>query len=280
MHSDSLIEVQGLDQSVEYQIYCAVSHADSNMRVTIIAPALVMMTWYGDNLDYYDKSPAAKLGSGGFATVYMGWHLPRPLVANPIRGQHARAIKVFDGTDAKSKWSKEKQLLQLARDRLPDSAKACLVKFWITEHGCKASGQQKSMTYLLPLEYCTKGRLQEQALDHEWALDDKQRSQLQQLFSLVENLHKKDLIHKDLDLVNIMVCDDGTCAASCSASHTATPASRLAAILPNCPLVVMCRQMAADRLWNRQGRFRKLRRHQVRRPQIIRTDGSGARTRG
>ena len=62
---------------------------------------------------------------------------------------------------------------------------------------------------MLPFERC-KGQLHDHPLKSEWDLIDKQREQLRLLFVLLQSLHKKQVMHKDLDLANVMVCEDGS----------------------------------------------------------------------
>ena len=53
--------------------------------------------------------------------------------------------------------------------------------------------------------------LQDRTLSSEWVLKDQQRGQLRKLFLLLQSLHeRKKVMHKDLDLVNVMVCEDET----------------------------------------------------------------------
>ena len=65
------------------------------------------------------------------------------------------------------------------------------------------------MTYLLPFELCAKKALDQHVLKSEWNLTDQQRGQLRLLFVLLQTLHKNQVMHKDLDLRNVMVCADG-----------------------------------------------------------------------
>ena len=64
-------------------------------------------------------------------------------------------------------------------------------------------------------------------LKSEWDLTDAQRAQLRLLFALVQSLHKKGMVHKDLDLNNIMVCEDNSWRlidfGSAAAQISATP---------------------------------------------------------
>ena len=64
-------------------------------------------------------------------------------------------------------------------------------------------------------------------LKSEWDLNDAQRAQLRLLFALVQSLHKKGMVHKDLDLNNIMVCEDNSWRlidfGSAAAQISATP---------------------------------------------------------
>ena len=78
----------------------------------------------------------------------------------------------------------------------------------LQEHGCLSSGKQGRKTYLLPFELCAKKALDQHALESEWNLTDQQRGQLRLLFVLLQTLHKNQVMHKDLDLRNVMVCDD------------------------------------------------------------------------
>ena len=155
-----------------------------------------------------------------------------------------RAIKVFglkerDGDEEAFKaWNHEKAQLASAKLHAGPGAD-CLIKFYpkvrsahlfavpnlnfsratppalsratppSQEDGCEASGKQKRKTYLLPFERC-KGQLHDLPLKSEWDLTDKQREQLRLLFVLLQSLHKKQVMHKDLDLANVMVCEDGS----------------------------------------------------------------------
>ena len=150
-----------------------------------------------------------------------------------------RAIKVFGlkerdtgsqgNLDAFKAWTHEKEQLAIAKLHAGPGAD-CLIKFYqkvrsahpfavpnpnceprhrSQEEGCEASGNQKRKTYLLPFERC-KGQLHDHPLKSEWDLIDKQREQLRLLFVLLQSLHKKQVVHKDLDLANVMVCEDGS----------------------------------------------------------------------
>ena len=79
----------------------------------------------------------------------------------------------------------------------------------LQDHACPPSGKQVDKTYLLPFERCEKV-LDYHALKSEWQLTDQQRGQLRLLVVLLQTLHKNQVMHKDLDLKNVMVCADGS----------------------------------------------------------------------
>eukprot|EP00966_Prymnesium_polylepis_P312182 7213231-Prymnesium_polylepis.1 len=216
------VEVIKLGQGTEYELSCVYDLTDNGTRIFVLTPPLSVSTYFGDRDDFYTDSRL--LGEGTSAKVYPGWHTVR--AADGTRFE-PRAVKVFVGSenDAFERWNREKDLLKAATAAADGSS--CMIKWEdkvprkmplnvsrrrsvIRARESPACGRETRVTYLLPLELCSKGSLSKVgALNSELDLQDDHRCQIKELLALVQRFHEKTLMHKDLDLNNILVCQDG-----------------------------------------------------------------------
>ena len=134
MHSEQVLEVNGLQQRVDYRVSCTI-RAPGTTPTYIITPASKFSTLYGDASDFYDKDIVHNyLGEGAHGVVYRGSHV-LDLLAEPAKMKEERAIKVFTqkregGTDALDAWTHEKTQLMNAKNMLYGEPGAeCLIDF-------------------------------------------------------------------------------------------------------------------------------------------------------
>ena len=130
-----LIELTSLGQGIIYETCCRIQLLGLDIQTFVITPTLRGKTWFGDADDFYDRSEESELGSGGYGTVYKGWHLRRPLVSD-ANTKEDRAVKVF-GLDSRNTdqeaytaWQHEKKELKHVRSLLEPSSDAlrCMIK--------------------------------------------------------------------------------------------------------------------------------------------------------
>ena len=106
-------------------------------------------------------------------------------------------------------------------------------------------------------------------LSSEWDLKDQQRGQLWKLFLLLQSLHEHQVMHKDLDLVNVMVCEDETwrlidfgiskgATAGGALTETSRPGHKLSA-----PMSLLAQWSAGGVGEERRGRYQPKLQHEV-----------------
>eukprot|EP00966_Prymnesium_polylepis_P252846 5845021-Prymnesium_polylepis.1 len=229
-----LIEVVGLGQRTKYEFCCIYALRDNGSRIFVLTPALAFTTFYGDRDDFYHKEEP--LGRGGYAAVYPGWH--RAAEGQPMF--EPKAMKVFCGpneSDAFQYWDREKMNLGKAsaaaygsrcmikwtnkvRSRCPGLCSPCgVLELAACPDACRVRVACRSMGVQLvgrrraKLSYCRSSSAQREVgpLNGELDLQDSYRSQIKGLIDLVQKLHANKIMHKDLAMSNILVCEDGRC---------------------------------------------------------------------